>query len=210
MVLDKFVLLVQINLLTLDTVVEHELLRQLKGGSEDAFREVYHTYSKPLLSRLIKLVKIEAVACELLQDTFLRLWTKREQLDTSRAIRPYLYRIAENVAVDFFRKASKDRQMQQELVLRGSLHYEQDDFNTYKESDFVLLKDIIELLPPQRKLIFSLIKLENKSYDEVSEQLHISRSTISDHIVKSTKFIRSKFADMKRIAPILFFFFLFD
>ncbi len=50
----------------------------------------------------------------------------------------------------------------------------------------------IELLPPKRKLIFRLCKIECKTYGEVSLQLGISLSTISDHIVKANHFIKTQ------------------
>ncbi|MGN6532752.1 MAG: RNA polymerase sigma factor [Ginsengibacter sp.] len=48
----------------------------------------------------------------------------------------------------------------------------------------------INLLPPKRRQIFQLIKVEERSYEEVSALLNVSVSTINDHIVKATKFIR--------------------
>jgi RNA polymerase sigma-70 factor (ECF subfamily) len=54
-----------------------------------------------------------------------------------------------------------------------------------------ILQQAIESLPAQRQQVFRFCKLEGKSYKEVSEILGISVSTISDHIVKGTKAIRS-------------------
>jgi RNA polymerase sigma-70 factor (ECF subfamily) len=53
-----------------------------------------------------------------------------------------------------------------------------------------ILQEAINLLPPKRRLVFQLIKIEERSYDEVSTLLNISESTINDHIVKATKTIR--------------------
>ena len=55
-----------------------------------------------------------------------------------------------------------------------------------------ILYQAIELLPPKRKLVFRLCKLEGKTYEEVSLLLGISLSTISDHIVKANLFIKSQ------------------
>ncbi|RNI33826.1 hypothetical protein EFY79_17715 [Hanamia caeni] len=54
-----------------------------------------------------------------------------------------------------------------------------------------MLYDAIELLPPRRKLIFKLCKIECKSYEQISLQLGVSCSTISDHIVKANRFIKT-------------------
>jgi RNA polymerase sigma factor (sigma-70 family) len=63
-----------------------------------------------------------------------------------------------------------------------------------------ILNDLINLLPPKRREIFQLIKMEDRSYNEVSHALSISPSTISDHIVKATKFIRQHLDDAKVVA----------
>ena len=65
----------------------------------------------------------------------------------------------------------------------------------FKSDDekLVALESTIQNIPPQRQQVFRLCKLEGKSYKEVSELLGISVSTISDHIVNATKFIRSNF-----------------
>ena len=52
--------------------------------------------------------------------------------------------------------------------------------------------DANEELPNQRKQIYKLCKIEGKSYAEVGQQLGISPSTINDHIVKATKFLKAR------------------
>jgi RNA polymerase sigma-70 factor (ECF subfamily) len=74
--------------------------------------------------------------------------------------------------------------------VEGYTHIEEELL--YKENEEWLL-GIIERLPLQRKRIFKLCKIEGKSYIEVSELLGISTSTINDHIVKATRFIREQY-----------------
>ena len=57
-----------------------------------------------------------------------------------------------------------------------------------------LVHKAIEELPPKRKEVFKLCKLEGKSYEEISQRMGISTSTITDHIVKANVFIRNKLA----------------
>jgi RNA polymerase sigma-70 factor (ECF subfamily) len=68
-----------------------------------------------------------------------------------------------------------------------------------KESSGILY-NAIELLPPKRKLIFRLCKVEGKTYAQVSLQLGISLSTISDHIVKANFFIKTQIIKNAQIA----------
>jgi len=60
-----------------------------------------------------------------------------------------------------------------------------------EKENSALLQNAIDSLSPQRRQVFMLCKVNGKSYKEVSELLGISVSTISNHIVKSTKIIRA-------------------
>jgi RNA polymerase sigma-70 factor (ECF subfamily) len=51
------------------------------------------------------------------------------------------------------------------------------------------LQKAINSLPPKRRKVFQMVKMEDRSYEEVSRLLNISTSTINDHIVKATKFV---------------------
>ena len=62
----------------------------------------------------------------------------------------------------------------------------------FLEDKLCRLEVIIGKLPPKRKRIFELCKFEQKSYEEVSEILNVSPSTISDHIVKAHQFIKTE------------------
>lgn len=162
-------------------------------SSEHAFLAIYKLYSGRLYGKLLKLLKSESQAKELLQEIFLKIWNNRENIDPEKSFRSYLFKIATNIVHDFFRKKIRDRTLQLDLSKGRSTQYthiEEDFIN--KETYQVLLR-AISLLPPQRQNIFRLCKIAGKSYDEVSHILGISTSTISDHIVKANHFIRNYF-----------------
>lgn len=179
---------------------EKELVTRLREGDEVAFESLYHIYSKRLLGFLIKSVKSETIASELLQDTFIKIWKNRENIDAAQSFRSYLFRISENVVFDFFRKAARDKALQDTLIRNACEEYShvEEDF-CVKEREQIL-SDLVNLLPPKRRQVFQLIKMEERSYSEVSNSLSISPSTISDHIVKATKFIREHMEDAKVVA----------
>ncbi|HQV54444.1 MAG TPA: RNA polymerase sigma-70 factor [Chitinophagaceae bacterium] len=174
---------------------EIELLSQLKKGSEGAFEELYNLYSTRLFGNLLKLVKSETEAKEILQDVFIKIWDNRQHIDTEKSFRSYLFKIAENKVYDLFRKISRDKKRKEALLSIATSEYVHIEETILNKESTALLNKAIESLPPQRQQIFRLCKLEGKSYKEVSELLGISTSTISDHIVKATKSIRSYFED---------------
>ena len=172
---------------------ERDLVLALQRGDEEAFETIYGLYSQRLFGRLLKLVKTEAQAQEILQDVFIKLWQYRHSLDPEKSFRSFLFKIAENKVYDFFRKAARDKVMEANLISLSTTNYINIEEYTRAEENLRLLYKAIESLPPQRQQVFRLCKLEGRSYKEVSELLSISLSTISDHIVKGTKAIKEYF-----------------
>ena len=73
----------------LDACNERELIGLIIDGNEIAFEKIYRLYSKRLLGNIIKLVKSENLAAELLQDVFVKLWYNRHQIDPAQSPRTF-------------------------------------------------------------------------------------------------------------------------
>lgn len=170
---------------------ERELLSQIREGDVKAFEYIYNVYSGKLYGNIVRMVKSGPIAEEMLQDIFQRIWEHRKGIDINRSFKSYLFTIARNLVYDHFNITSKEKLLAQYLrsksekqVLGVSNQLEE------KESE-LLLERAVHQLPPQRKLVYTLCKIEGKSYEDVSQALGISVSTISDHIVKATKSIKA-------------------
>jgi len=174
-------------------LTEKELVELLKNGDKRAFEQLYHNYKGRIYGNLYKMVKSAEIAEEILQELFVKIWIGRENLDTEKSFRSYLFKVSENLVYDFFRKAALNKQMESYLVsvaVPATSSVEQHI--NYKEGNYILAK-AIDCLPPRRKQIYILCKIEGKSYGEVSRLLGVSISTINEHIVKATRVVRKYF-----------------
>jgi len=172
---------------------EKELLTALKGGDVAAFEVLYKHYSKLIFRKLDKMIKHIPLAEELTQDVFVKIWDKRLLIDIDKPFNYYIFTIANHAVSDFYRKAARDQRLQDEILSASAqLYNPTEELLFYKESEIVLNR-AIEDLPPQQRLVFKLCKIEGKSYEEVADQLNISTSTVSNHIVKATKTIKKAF-----------------
>lgn len=175
---------------TLYSSEDKELLQGLRDGDSMAFDAVYSKYADLMAMKLHRLIKLPEVVEELHQDVFMRLWNHRAKLDEHTNIRAYLFTIARNLAIDFYRKAAKDKELEQQLVQHISLSYDHiEPLLQYKETQ-VLLEQLISTLPPKRQEVFRMIKLEGRSYEEASNHFGVSMSTIKDHMAKSADFLK--------------------
>jgi len=95
---------------------EYALLALLKAGDVQAFGQLYQLYNYRLYGNLLKLVKSEQEAEEILQEVFIKIWDKRASIDVEKSFRSYLFRIAENKVYDYFRKAARNRKRAAHLL----------------------------------------------------------------------------------------------
>ena len=188
-----------------EQVNEKYLITILNKGDETAFEALYRLYSKRLFGYLIRLVKSETIAADLLQDIFVKIWNNRQNVDSEQSFRSYLFRIAENLVYDFFRKAARDKKLQAALLDSYADSYSHVEESFCDAENDHLLKEVIKRLPAKRRQVFQLIKMEERSYEEVSELLHVSASTINDHVVKATKSVRKNLERYMTVISTLLF-----
>ena len=183
--------------------IEKYLLAQLKEGSKEAFERLYGLYSERLYLNILRLVKSKEEAEEILQEIFVLLWEKRSTIDIHSSFRSYLLRIGENKAYDYFRKLRRDQRLYHSLKILAVNQCASLDLVSLEGQKEELLKQAIVALPPQRRRVYELCKLEGKSYQEASMILNISTSTINDHIVKGTRAIRVYLLNRSNMATLL-------
>lgn len=180
------------------------LIEQLKKGSERAFNTLYKLHSAMLLSNIRNLVKDNEVAKELLQDLYLKVWENRENIDTEKSFKSFLFTVARNMVYDFFRRASLDKRIKLKLIANAfELYTHVEESLTFKESTEIL-NTAVDTLPQQCREIYKLSKLEGMSHQEISLQLDISVSTVNNHMVKANRKIRTFLSQHGEVAVLLF------
>ncbi|GGC17051.1 DNA-directed RNA polymerase sigma-70 factor [Parapedobacter defluvii] len=174
---------------------EKAVLSQLRDGSYEAFEYIYHRYKVRLAASMLRLLKSTDLVDDLLQELFVRLWEHRESINPEQPIKAYLFRIAENLVYDTFRRLSKDRRLQDQLFHAMEEIGADIEKQFFMQEDRQAIEAVIAMLPPKRRQVFTLCKLESKSYEEVSSLLNISLSTVNDHIYKANQFLKQHLAD---------------
>lgn len=162
---------------------EHELLLKMKKGDHDAFEVLYHEHSLEVYRRLLLMVKSADLAEELTQKVFIKIWESRAKIEANDSFKFFLYRIGKNMAIDFYREVSRNRNLLDEITkAQTGISYETEEAILLQETN-QLFEKALEAFPPQQKQVFRLCKMQGLSYREVSDLLGISTSTISNHII---------------------------
>ncbi|MGM9475735.1 RNA polymerase sigma factor [Pedobacter sp. GSP4] len=169
---------------------ELKYLEDLKDGQQYAFDFIYARYSKMLLPKMQRMIKLNEVVDELLQDVFVKVWLNRAEIDVNKSFKAWIFTIAQNTVYAYYRKLALDVKMQRHLLETFAEFYDQTEAYIFNKERVELLNQAIEKLPPQRKEIFKLCRIEGKSYQEAAEILSLSPSTVSNQLVSATKYIK--------------------
>lgn len=172
---------------------DDDMLLRLKTGNYDAFDFFYRKHRARIYSNILKLVKSPDIAADILQEVFIKVWNNASGLDVNQSFEGYVVRIAQNSVYDFFRKAARQKKLEDKLIASSLADTDTDvDLELDLEDNIKLLSNEIELLPPKCREVFQLCKLEGKSYEEVAHLLNISTATVNNHIVKATRILKSR------------------
>lgn len=179
---------------------EKELLFRLKEGDHRAFEEIYHACKDRLIGNMLRILKSREQVEELVQELFLKIWHGRADIDPDKPFRAYLFRIAANMAKNIFRQMYYDKQMRSRLLPLEQQCYTHVEEHITSQEHKQILDNLLEKLPPQRRIVFTLCKLEGKSYREVGELLNISENTVNDHIRKANMTLRQLSANLETMS----------
>lgn len=170
---------------------ELALLHRLKQGDEDAFTQLYYKYSLPMYINFLRLVKDEALSEEFVQEIFTRLWMKRKSISIEQNFSAYIYRCAQNMVYDFYRKLKRNRSMYlrfKDMATRSYTHIE--EALTLKESE-ALLDKVLNRLTSQQRKVYLLCKIHGQTYKQAGSALGISAETVKEHLARANAAIRS-------------------
>ena len=186
------------------TVEEMNLLtKRIRQGDIKAFDLLYAQFSERLFGFAFSMLKNHEDAKEVVQETFLKLWKKRDQLDSSQSVKALLFSVSYHIVIDLLRKRLKENQYLHELHARFAENEPgADHLADYNELNNELQK-AISALPEQRKKIYQLSREEGLSHKEIAGILNISVKTVENQINLALKTIRQKL-DSGHLLSLLF------
>lgn len=168
-------------------------------GDRSAFERIYHCFGPKLHAFTRKLVHNKEDAEEVVQEVFLKLWERKHFLDPEQHFDSYLFRIAKNLVYNkarhqVYELAYGKYLTSQEEALQNTTQHQIE----YQELNH-LLEETYTTMPPTRKQVFMMSRLEGLSNGEIAEQLQTSNSNIENHINKALHAIRRKLEHYKII-----------
>ena len=160
---------------------ELELLEKVAQGDEQAFSRLFHLFHQQLGDYVLRLTKSLPLTEEIVQDIFLKLWTRREQLAGVLNFRAYLFTATRNHAFNILRDEARKAVLYQSWV--SELSYSEDpDAGTDHEKYYTFLEEAVAHLAPQQQKVWRMSREDGMKHEEIAENLQLSRETVKRHI----------------------------
>ncbi len=169
---------------------DQELIRlfAIKESQEKAFNGIVKKYQKRLYWHIRKIVIIHDDADDVLQNTFIKVWSHLSSFREDSQLYTWLHKIATNESLSFLRKKEKQLSWKDYSQIISESLYDDNQFNG-DEIQRKLQKAILSL-PEKQRLVFNMKYFEEKKYGEMSAILGTSVGALKasyHHAVKKIK-----------------------
>ena len=171
---------------------EQVILKQFQVGNVAAFDSIYRQYSKKLYNFAFGIIRDYDTGAEIVQEVFVTLWEKHEQVNTELNFRNYIFTITYNSIRKHFRNKSIEMRVKDYLLNNSSESIENTDRFIMYDELLDLANKTIERLPPKRKMVYKLSREEGMKAKEIATKLNISTRTAENHLAKALKFLEKE------------------
>lgn len=166
---------------------EIQLIKDFKKGNAKAFEKLFEIYHKRLYGFVFGLTRSKEDSEEIVQNAFIQVWKNRANFNEKYPFHTYLFQIARNAFLNHNRKRINRRIFEEYFEIFTEQAVESTEEYMLFEETRKVVDTLINAMPPRRREIFILQKIEGLSRKEISERLNLSIVTIDSHLMKANK-----------------------
>lgn len=172
---------------------ENHIISQMINGDITAFRTIFDFYYPQVRFFALGIVKDSFVADDIAQNVFIKVWTKRELIDSEKKFNNYLYSITKNEITDYFRALIISEPLESVSSLKDNDNTDEMIESVYDLSHIkeLVMKEV-ENMPAQRRIVFIMSRIQGLSNDEIAAKLGISKRTVERHLNMALHALREK------------------
>ncbi len=178
------------------------IMLELKAGNMAAFDVLINKYRKPIVNFMYRMTRNQAVAEELAQEVFLRVYRSRETYRAEARFSTWLYRIATNLGVNHARDTRHER-------MASTVYLDEPDTETGTSPDvadqtpgaeatmlrderMAAIRDYVLALPDRQKMAVLMHKYEGMDYKQIGDVLKLSESATKSLLFRAYQTLREK------------------
>lgn len=186
-----------------DRSEDRELVLRCRQGEEAAFRQLLDKYRRPVYAIVRRMVPDDEDARDLAQEAFIRAFRHLDQFDPERRFSSWLFRIANNLCIDQYRKRKLDT-VPMVRAREGETEEPWDlpdpgpgpgEIFSRRERGRRLLATV-ESLPPRYRIVILLRHQQGLTYDEIAASLRLPLGTVKARIHRAHRLLKERLTRM--------------
>jgi RNA polymerase sigma-70 factor, ECF subfamily len=187
---------------SVDPASDAATMLRVAAGDESAFNYLVQKYHRPMIHFLFRMVHNQAVAEELAQDVFLRVYRSRETYRAEAKFTTWLYRIATNLAVNYARDTRHERAAQNVYLdapdeETGTTPDVADDEPTaeqklMRDERMAAIRQHVMALPERQRMAVLMHKYQGMDYRQIGEVLKLSESATKSLLFRAYQTLRDR------------------
>lgn len=169
---------------------EEELLEEVAGGNESAFKLLYDKYAAKVYTMGMNYLKSPFLAQDAVQEVFVKVWKNRQQLTTLNSFPAWLSTITRNQLINDLQRQIPTESLENIPSVLTNQHQN----TTSNEIDFRELEKVIKIglnsFSPRQQEIYNLSREEGLSHKQIASKLNISYDMVREHMSNALKNLR--------------------
>ena len=184
---------------------QEEFIENLRSGNQAAFSLLIDDYQQKVFHTCISFVPNKEDAEDIAQEVFLEVYKSIGKFKENSKLSTWIYKICTNKCLEFIRKKNaKKRLVFMQRILGNEIPLDKTNFFTEFNHPGILLEHkeqsetiylAINTLPESQKIVFTLAKLDGKTYQEIVEITGKSMSSVESIMFRAKKNLQKKLAN---------------
>lgn len=163
---------------------------QVSEGDEHAFRQLFDQYRDRIYSLGMYLTRSEILSEEIVQDVFLKVWEKRDQLAGINYFNAWLRTVAKNTCSNYLRNLAMEKIAMSRFAVSNDSETASSENDVIAKEYGQIIDEAIRQLPPQQKKVYMLSRQSGKKQEEIARELNISIYTVKEYMKLAQRSIR--------------------
>ena len=173
------------------SIDEKTLIKNVKNSKKSSFQKLFFQFHDQLFRFVVYRVQDTDIAKDITQETFLRIWEKRESLQPKKSFFSLLARISTNLCYDHFRYNEVRSRNRDRIPEYGKSHFDNPEEIVQAQAIEKIIRNLVnEKLPQKCRIIFVLSRIEGLSNQEISLKLGLSIRTVENQIYRALKILK--------------------
>ena len=202
------------------------LVQKARENDQEALAEIYKISSPAVYKTIRVLIKDEDTVYDILQDTYVKAFTRLDQLQNPDKLIPWLKMIANNLAKDWLKKSKPvfftdiyGGEELEDIPFEESIEDVRSELNPEMAMDQQeakrLVMEILDHLPEDQRVVIGMFYYEEMSVKDIAQTLGVSENTVKSRLSYGRKKIKEQVMDLEKrgtklynVAPFVFFLYL--